>query len=571
MPSTLPTLGTVSYNGYTFPNTLKSELVGTPQPDSAGRTTAAVAWKISMTWVIYEPSSGAKTDTTIADIRQRLTTQGATLTYTNHGPGPIVVNSGATSDVAWGPKPGALRLTPFGADRAWLAQWEIEWLQPECSSAVYGGIMEYNWSASSEHDAGGYSTVTVDGHLTIALTRLGGGRTRGQTADDFRERVSVPTPEGFQRTSARFSLSEDKRRLDFSFSFREIGGGGLPYYTVGADGTATVRSQNAAGAQWLMNLSASYTVHRKAGKNRAFQNFMALFRDRTDPIRQAGKLIQLIDFTISEGLYDRGGDHVSFDASYTFLASLRTILQESGMWRPVPNTNWRQWKTSIQFLDDNRGIQNVSFPNNADVIVDLCGGTPAAINIGVGRQPPAAEQQGLSELTSGGWIHYENHIQALGETGLVAHQPLPKDQSAPKRPGDVVKSFKTQTQVNLNAAQLSSLAAVAFTSGKAPDLSGVDRIGPGGKLVNTGPSVARGGRLENGMIMQKRTDPAFRLRMVGYGVAAGFRVPCPEITTYEGKPVVIEGDQYFTEYSPRQLCGVPVFVGIWDIPYLVVA
>jgi hypothetical protein len=571
MPSTLPTLGTVSYNGYTFNNTLKSELVGTPQQDSAGRTTVAVVWRISMTWIIYEASPGAGTGTTIEDIRQRLTTQGAVLTYTGHGAGTITVNSGPTSDVQWGPKPASLRLSPLGADKAWLGQWEIEWTQPECTSAVYGGIMEYNWSATSEHDAGGYSTITVDGHLTIALSRLGGGRSRGATADDYRNRISVPTPEGFQRTNARFSLSEDKRRLDFSFNFREIGGGGLPYYTVGAEGSATVRSQNAAGAQWLMTLSASYTVHRKAGKNRAFQNFMALFRDRTDPIRQAGKLIQLVDFTISEGLYDRGGDHVSFDASYTFLASLRTILQESGMWRPVPNTNWRQWKTSIQFLDDNRGIQNVSFPSNADVIVDLCGGTPTPINIGVGRRPPATEQQGLSEMGSGGWIHYENHIEVLGETGLVAHQPLPKDQSAPKRPGDIVKTFKTQSQINLTASQLGNISAVAFTSGKAPDWSGVDRVGSGGKMINNGPAVARSGKLENNMIMQKRTDPSFHLRMVGYGVAAGFRVPCPEITSYENKQVVIDGDQYFTEYSPRQLCGVPVFVSIWDIPYLVVA
>ena len=52
-------------------------------------------------------------------------------------------------------------------------------------------------------------------------------------------------------------------------------------------------------------------------------------------------------FGFSQGLY-KNAKAVNFNASWTFMSSLANLMASSGIFKPVPDTNYRKWKANIQ-------------------------------------------------------------------------------------------------------------------------------------------------------------------------------------------------------------------------------
>src|SRR5262249_17420634 len=143
-----------------------------------------------------------------------------------------------------------------------------------------------------------------------------------------------------------------------------------------------------------------------------------------------------VQFTMSEPrLY--GKTQVNYAAVYRVVnAGLRDMLAAGGLWRPVPDSDWKLWAGSVQTLLGPRGAAGLVFAPNDDQVVDLC----APVQI---RPPQLIEQEltGGQLVRPGGqldtttfppptpqssWLQYECDIEVEADAGTLPVRPLPE-------------------------------------------------------------------------------------------------------------------------------------------------
>lgn len=64
----------------------------------------------------------------------------------------------------------------------------------------------------------------------------------------------------------------------------------------------------------------------------------------------------------------------SFAITYDFALHISKIIEASGLWRPVPGSDYGKWAASMNKLKvwDAHGLAGMAFANSDDVIVDIC-------------------------------------------------------------------------------------------------------------------------------------------------------------------------------------------------------
>lgn len=382
-PSTLPDIGTLSYNGCTFSPLFFTHVTSNPIKDAAKRTVKLIEHVIVAEGFVTLPNGALTIGGTMQSLYKLLTAQGGRLIYRGKAldieAQPRIVGDKArrSVDVSWGPVPELIEFQPMGAGRSAKVSWKVtvRLVPPAVADAVnIVGLLQLNCDTSVTYDEEGYSSINIKGTMECPLTRFEmGSRVVSDTVDRFRDRLEDRILKGidlgrFTITNRVFNISRDKRTLEFDVSAQEKPYMDLPPNCTLADGTFSMRpvKQGAGLATWNCTLRASYTV--AAGRKRKFAwwAFCALVflrmqetnKINDNPLRPPppdNGIIEvmvdpdkvefknpilsekpwIIDFNIDEGLY-KNSRIISFSATWRLLCSFQQIISGSGIWRKLP-------------------------------------------------------------------------------------------------------------------------------------------------------------------------------------------------------------------------------------------
>jgi hypothetical protein len=538
----LATIGTLSYNGYTFDGSSSVNVRIEFVMDEAERT---ILYHRHLIHVKTYVQADASTDSSLETIRSALGHQGQALTFVNKGFGDdLLVNvpgGYGLRDVKWGPKPKILTWNPVGSANACEVEWECEVCVPKCSSTTNGrsmGVMAVNYGVSITVDSRGLSTRTISGYLEIAQTR--NGYNIPDSADAYRNLISPPQPEGFGRES-NWQFSPDRSRVEFSINDTQIPSKNpYPQLVTHIDGNH--RCSWSRGSQYKTSIRNSITMDIETAMGAppmlAWNLFGSFVRQRIGIARQNGKPVFLDDVTVEEDLF---GLRNRFAVSYRTLMTPQTALNQLdaslfdfasvGMWKPV-GTNWQLWRNSLSHVFDNRGLAGLAVPAANDVIIDLCN-TGLTIPWNGTIKPPTQAvyiQPGLFKNerppADRSYLEYK--------TGFAIENERPVTRQAPQQ----------ASEGDQGSGNMYDTSAIQFPARQT------------GSSLSLSPDT-----------LQSGGPGQYSLTFYGSAKRAGYQIPRPRVVSVGGQTPVEKTAKYICEHM-GSCFGVPVFRAIWSILYL---
>lgn len=447
----LPDLGTLSYNTVTFSSLYHTKVSGRWVKDAANRTVRYFEINLEATGVVTRSTPPAAnvttTDQALTGMLLLLNQQAGRLEYSGRGFGSkVVINdpNGTFFDVAWGPVPEVLDFQPLGNASSAYVTWRVTARLNEYPATTSlatkltnaGAIIQLTVENDVTYDDEGYSTLSKRGTLEIPLTRATPEtRSSSTTVDDYRASAiqllfSDIDLTRFRVTRRHFSMSRDRRTMDFDIQVEEIPPMGDPPGATNARGRFTVRPAHTGGkgivagfAQWLCSLSITYVIRRDLPRRVAYLAFvyMVWYRmqfsrkaftgkpgvntpqntptpnavnPKAEPVRLQdfndqeqfyanlmsrlgrGQLKNdpkafLVDFGLDEGMH-RDSKTITFEASWLLFTTFPFLLQSCGVWRADKNAvGGPVWAQAMQDIQGWRSWEPNSFDPESDVIVDM--------------------------------------------------------------------------------------------------------------------------------------------------------------------------------------------------------
>lgn len=549
---TLPAHGTVSYNGYTFgPETLTTDVSIKPVDDAAGRTSVSNHYSITIeSWIIA--ASGSDNDSTLENIKRRLTAYGGEFRYQTKGLGDLTVNvAGGRKDVKWGPKPKLLRWQPKGRNLAAKIVWQVEFQTLDCTSARFDfDVMEFAFKVDIEQSRDRLTKRTYTGHLTIPQTRRSATDKRlTDTADLYYDKIVPPIPLGFRRENERRSVSEDKCRLDFSFVDAQMKAP-LPPGIMDMDIRIMRMNSKPNTLSMTMNtITARYEVALHWPLFIAQKYFADLYRDRmvdavvdSRPLGGGGIIPSMM--SVIEEPQNRV---VTFTAQTLIIFRLDAFFFD-GMFRPViaGRNAHTLWQASLSQAFRSRGYTREVILPDDDVIIDLCRTDEPYIDSPIAVQIGQVAGQNLRAMTIPcprpelSWIYYEMNLIVTWDDGTVIGKPLPV--ALPRTPATGSIGGQLPPGVSLTDV-IKAQGDKGFTM-------------PKDEFTQAEPTFA-----------QHRTSQTIHVYLVGRALRACYQIPMPQIVTIGGSPVVPNNraDQEFFAVSQVANTAVPIFAARWQL------
>lgn len=330
-PTTVPDVGTCSYNGCLFGPLFMSNVMGTCVQDDAHRTTKLMEYVITLDGYVTLPDGQSSVSPIMQNLRSLLTAHGGQLVYQGRG-NDISVNISGSADVAWGPVPRIIEFQPLGGGHSAKVKWEVKvsLYEPQASGGadalgakaggpaapllqiggpvipgkanqfqrkpdppnVGGGkpgggggpgkpgdnplrMLQFNYESTVSYGEDGFSTLSNKGILEIPLTRSPNQSSRSlkTTADALRGEIERRVMSGIDLTRFRmvrrnFTLSRDKRILTWDFTAEEKPYMDLPAFCSIARGTYTVKPAKAGMGMVTWHCSLRCTYTVMAGVSR---------------------------------------------------------------------------------------------------------------------------------------------------------------------------------------------------------------------------------------------------------------------------------------------------------------
>lgn len=580
--TSLPATGVVSYNGVEFgPMTQTLGIDATPVYDQAGRTVVYIVYKITIK--TYLQASGGLDDT-LDELRKRLLAPAAELHYDDKGFGAVSlsVNAGDIKDVMWGPRPTMLSWKPLGDDKAAEIVWAVEVAIPECDNAKYAfRPMEFNFRVQFAVDEAGYTRRTYSGHLRIPQTRrTARSRRLSDSADKYRDQVVPKLPEGFRRTTRTWDVDESKCKLTFQIVDEQMGQSIPPPGVVRVEASEAIQSLDkipSVGVRWACVLNADYELARDGRAKIAdiLAHFGKLFEDRTKKAKDAKDqaIPSRLDIREPE-IYGR--NHVQVSVAWTLITSFEKKLNpkdaaakaifSSGLWRPVPDSNWQKWSQSLAATALHpRGFAGLEFGPDQDAIVDLCMPDRAVLLPGrapaggaVPPPPPGASVLNVEPpRPETSWLEYVLQIGFTEGDGVSTLEPLPRHPLFPvtegsgSSGGDFVNPFGNANVISSNPA---SPAQLLLNSVAGPR---------GGAITSYTTKPPK-------TIVQRRTKGTLHAILRGMAVRAGYPIVCPRLVSVGGvKAIPAQGrGTGFRTHVVANWLGVPIVGAAWRLRYI---
>ena len=611
MNPTLTPLGMLTYNGFTFPSdTETTDVAIRPVYDASGRTVVSNTYRLAFRFRV----TGSPTDTQIVNLRRVLTHPGKPFVCRNRGLGDLSVNVNSRRDVNWGPKPQELSFKYLGRDNACEVTWQVEFSAPDCQSATYSfAPMEFVYRLRFALDRSGYTTRTYSGHVKVPLTRFAGrDRFPNDSADAYRDKVYPPLMPGFRRIPGEWELSEDRTTLTFTIVDEQ-----MPPTVPGpdiVDCSASHTVESSGGLQkWNWTIEGEYEVARGKDKGAAINSFVRLYKDRVAHMRRAVRqfnpnqrdpLVLANRFSMSEPeIYGRKTARFSISGLLA-TCTLEQIFAASGFWRPVPDSDWTRWATSMASTLGPRGNAQLVFDPNEDKIVDPC--DP---EIRTPSTPPTGRDKAtlIGELFTEpcpprrfSWLAYQNELIAENDSGTAELRTLPDEVPVPAPPKTAGVLQSVNNPRALPPGQPPGFVDDAATgwfiqfleSLPRSQIERVNRELASGRGVETnanggfppwfpdGGGGSGGGTLsptftpppppEPPVRVQQRTAPLVYVTMVGSAARVCYPIAQPELTDIGGvRPIpanrLDRGEGF--RHAMRANFGHPVYVAKWRLRY----
>ena len=435
-PSTLPDVGTLSYNGCIFSPLFATSISGIHVKDNANRTVKYMEYTLTADGYVTLPTGHSSINTTTRGMRELLEAQAGELVYRGRGFDLIIGPSTSHKDAVWGPVPEVLDFQPLGTGKSAKIKWQVKVRLPkERLSQSESDLLQFNAETVVTYNEDGFSFMSVKGTMEIPLTRTGRqtNRTLTNTVDDFRNELNARIFNGIDDTRFRtvrrdFNISRDKRTMEFDVLVEEKPYMDMPPDCFVARGTYSVRpARSGMGlCNWLCTLRATYTIRADRPRRTAWLAFLALLRLRmaeaefgnvvplaadeneqnpgvsgvirvgiaaaidprlgtaafwSETLRLQNRLIVratkalLIDFSFDEGLY-LDSKTTSFSATWRIITTFSHILIASGLWKKVPERTQQGENVWALSMRDVTGATTY-LPNfidpTLDVIVDFGG------------------------------------------------------------------------------------------------------------------------------------------------------------------------------------------------------
>lgn len=532
-----------------------SRMSGSVVKDDSRRTTKWVEWMLEVqcraSWV---SSINPHSTSDIVNLRQALTKQGGQLRYAGRGFDNTAAHSftvnvpGGAYDANYGPVPEVLDYKPLGGGNAALIVWRVRFAIPECAGAKYFGpnaIAAFNYEETWIIEQG-YTTIEYRGYIEIPLTRVTGQRIVLERADYYRDFLNAGPPAlGFERVSPqRFHESADRRRLDFSWTDREMPAP-LPDDCMACDCHQTLHSDmfgsGSGFALWQGTIRAAIILNPLLPKAFALDKFLLIVQSRLgfdqigvfkgiDPTTGTTVRALLTSVDVDDDVFGRGSE---FSIAYTiFGCTIETALGFSGMWQPIKGTSFQSWRTSVQVPMSVRGAAGVRQQlGGADAIIDLClTRTDIGIHeIDLVEVPSERQELGTHQSLDDLWLTYVNAVYIKCENGVCLHKALNND-----------------VQVRV----------VGFNAAGEPDQPGANSSIGQVTIIDKFPDR-----------IQQRSTPNAVVVMEGYAMRLGMRIPVPYLESVGGVPCREILRQAGPELVIGNLAGIPIYWNMWYIEY----
>lgn len=569
----LPTMGTISYGDATFNEKSRSSLRASPVWDDARMTIIAVDHTIQVRG--YVSASGSDTETDVFSLYRELMQPGLRLKYQDGiGFGDFDINSTSVKDADWGPRPTLFSFVPLGGgsggNQGALVEWAVTTRIPVCSGQTKyeKDLMALNYDWTHDIDGIGLSKITISGYLEIPLTRQPNKRDIKDNADKYRDRldkISSAVPTGYRRENARFHMTANRKRLNFSWQWNQLPWPlpkGCSYVEIDHEANWSIDKANI-----IRNVfTGSITVSPEAEMKTAMEAWKIIVANRIGLDQQkllggvAGKendrAVIIDGFSVRERICGDGiaARTAHFFTSYSiFGAPLPAILRAGGFWQPIGQHDHGAWKGSLQNSTFSlRGHDGVEWRTSDEKLIDLCDTPPPKLDVkvadkkgGEANQPVFMGANANRQLVpkEGSWIAYVNDI-IMGEDNSVAiHKPL-SGSSGIQNQEKPEEDSSTNKPTN-------------------PDQSGAFPAGAYGMAVTpTHPNETTSAA----NIFQRVGAPSVTVWMVGKAIRLGHRIPTPRMDKVAGKNTV-QMWQNVREWVISAAAGIPIFCKTWAIEY----
>lgn len=582
-------LGELRYNGYDFgPYTETTSCSVRPVYDEAKRTVIYSLFNFEFRTVIH----GRPTDTAVEDARRRLSKPAGEFVFRGRGFGDLSVNTGGKKDVMWGPKPQEVSLRHVGADNATEIKWKIEFALADCVQSQTGAfaVLEFVYKLSFGLDRQGYTVRRHSGHIVIPLARkTQSDRRVYDSADRLRENC-IPEPIlGFRRLERNFEISEDRSRLDFDVADEQMGPNTPPPGVIEAAVSHEASSSKAGLCQWVHVITGEYEIAPgfPVGST-AVKAFTRLVKDRqkfmdeqlnrsVDSKDKESRAIPIAFSMREPDVYGR--PKASFSTTYTRVGDLKSMLNNSGLWRQPPDSDWRKWALSMEDVFGVRGHAKLVFDPGEDRIFDLCDPNPQIYTAprGVTMREPRPVELRFDDIKvdpKKSYVDYQTWIEIEDDSGVIVVKKLPERTPL----GSSSSSGGTTT----GGAQAPGPGA-GSSSGNGlqllpPDSSLVELLDsfnnvPAVPSPGSAPSAGAGSgqtSATQSTVGLKRGQPVVYCYLVGRCLRAAYAVTRPKIDTFNGV-TPLPANRADRGEGFRTACvgnaGVPLYAATWRLRY----
>lgn len=428
--------GTLSYGSYTFTALRNVQFRYEPRYDSAGRTVVAIDCYLSVTGKVHgsdaSSSTRARTQTRMDSVVAALSRAGSTLIISDIGLGSAINTSrfGTTPEIDLGPTPTLIACTPWGGDLCWNVVWECKFtIPPKCAStATAGQTLSFNFDVSYSTNEEGLLSRLIQGEIGIVQFRT--GTKIAANPEAAYDKISFKCPDLFRPVTFQRRIDRRRNKVEFTVVHEEMTGDGFPQGIIEADIDYDLENRPPGFLQWMGSLSGSMKVAPGVSKSVAADKFFIIMFDVAAKLKATAGAKGIVipeRLRIGSKLFGRTS---RFSVQWRMTACLHEILAKSGLWSPVPGSNYAQWRASMEALGvfGTRGVAGLKFNSNDDVIVDMCD-APAKFNLGndsgarANPYQPTELKLTCPEVTKeNSYLDFRNSIQGVQSQNAIIHR-----------------------------------------------------------------------------------------------------------------------------------------------------
>ena len=425
----------IIYDGFHFGGASSTppsyRLRGEPIYDDAKRTVTHVRYTLEVSTILYADAE-EKTAGFAQNARATLSRPGRKLELLDLGLGDTTVEAGASHpDLLWGARPQVIALSPIGGTLAWQLDWQCEFNVSEPGVDGENGWLAFNFAMAYSIDDHGQTTRTAKGYVQIAQVRGADGRTTvRRSVDAARDRVRIHVPQGFRRLRSHWEESIDKTRLLFEVVDEQLRGDAFPPGII--DGEVEYRLENQGDDFTQSRAIVSGWLESAPGvsKSTALLRLLAIADDKALRLRAAapaasGFAVVPSKFSVRRELFGR---KTWIHCEYQLVGCVSTFLEQGGIFSPVPGSDYRRWRASLEHLWGNRGDARLKSRSGDDLIIDLIDRPTRHVDIGrsqgasVGDTQIAAPPLFFRQAAEGiDWLRYHVKIRGRRRENVSLH------------------------------------------------------------------------------------------------------------------------------------------------------